>query len=203
MTEGNGNDSSEESRRSFMRKGALASGAAALGLSSSGSAAAQEEGTETAQDSGTATAQADDGAVRAEQGRQALIFANEFNPNARFAFISDALDWSPNFGDVRGGLFTDYDTYMIRWSNTGEIAPFFVASDANVGEFNDEAGFVVDADDDPDQPQLFQMSREFATSDENQQLLQVQFSPVPEDEEDAVLAVEPWWQRPGEGDNDN
>jgi hypothetical protein len=47
---------------------------------------------------------------------------------------------------------------MIRWLNTNQTVPLFVAQGANVGEYDEELGFVVDVDDDPNQPQLFEMN---------------------------------------------
>lgn len=75
-----------DSRRDFLKKGALASGGLLLGAS------------------GTAAAQQDDDGIL-DEGWQALIFISNFHPNGRFVFVSDVVDWPPNYGDVQDSFF--------------------------------------------------------------------------------------------------
>lgn len=163
----------DETRRSFLKKSAVATvGASALG---SGVGAAQNVGD-------------------LDEGWKALLFADNFHPEARFTFVSGVVEWTPNYGDVTDSWFTDYDTRMIRWLNTDETVPLFVAQGANIGEYDEELGFVTDADDDPDQPQVFEMNREWTPFGDNSRLVTVNASPVPEDEEDQILETDDWWQ---------
>lgn len=67
----------ESSRRSFMKKSAIASGGLAVGLSGAGTIAAQD-GTQQ------------DGNVM-----RGLMFNSQFHPRARFQIISESIDWAP------------------------------------------------------------------------------------------------------------
>ncbi len=169
-----------------MKKGAVASGALAIG--GSGVVAGQEgEGTDTDDDDG--------GIGDLDDNWKALIFASNFHPNARFTFVSGVIEWVPNYGDVRDSFFSDYNTYHIRWLNTDEVVPLFVAHDANIGEYDDDLGFITDADDDQNQPQLFEMNREWTPFSDNERLITVNASPVGEETEDDILDNEDWWQQ--------
>ena len=162
-----------ETRRSFMKKGAVATvGASALG---SGVGAAQDDGGLT-------------------EGWKALISADNFHPGGRFTFVSGVVDWSPTYGDVQDSWFSDYNTRMIRWLNTNQTVPLFVAQSANVGDYDSELGFVTDVDDDQNQPQLFEVNQEWTPFGDNPQLVTVNASPVSEEEEDQILENEDWWQ---------
>lgn len=164
-----------DSRRSFIKKGAVATGALALGAS--GSAVAQRGNDDIL-----------------DEGWQALVFIDNFHPNARFTFVSGVVDWVPNYGDINDSLFADYNTYHIRWLNTDEVVPLFVAEDANIGEYDSDLGFIPDADDDSDQPQLYEMEQEWTPFGDNERLITVEASPVDEDTEDSILETEDWWQ---------
>lgn len=164
-----------ETRRSFLQKSAVASVAA--GAIASGVGGAQD--------------------FDLDDEWKALIFADNFHPEARFTFVSGVVEWTPNYGDVRDSWFSDYNTYHIRWLNTDEIVPLFVAHDAEIGEYDQELGFIPDADDDPDQPQLFEMNQEWTPFGDNPRLVEVDASPVAEDEEDQILENDDWWQSGG------
>lgn len=168
----------DETRRSFLKKSAVATvGASALG-------------------SGVGAAQEDD---QLGEGWKALISVDNFHPDARFTFVSGVVDWTPTYGNVQESWFSDYNTRMIRWLNTNQTVPLFVAQGANVGEFDEELGFVADVDDDQNQPQLFQMNQEWTPFGDDPQLITVNASPVPEEEEDQILENEDWWQTGGDG----
>lgn len=168
---------SDDSRRSFLKKGALATGALTIGAS------------------GTAVAQEDDGVFGdLDDAWKALINVDNFHPNGRFTFVSEVIEWNPSYGDVQDSWFSDYNTYQIRWLNGDEIVPLYVAHDANIGEYDEELGFIPDADDDQNQPQLFEMNREWTPFSDNNQLITVNASPVTEEEEDDILETQDWWQ---------
>ena len=187
MTDGNP-ILSDDSRRSFIKKSALTTGVLALGAT--GSAAAQQDGggeTETQ----TETPPDDNGGGGG--GGEGIIQVGQFYPNARFTIVSGVIDWVPNVPEVRDDVFDSYNTYQIRWLNTNEIVPFYVGQDSNVGEFDDDLGFIAD-DDDTNQPQLYEMDEDWELFDEGNNLVEVTFSTVPEEEEDSILANDDWWQ---------
>ena len=165
----------DETRRSFMKKSAVAS--VGVGALASGGVGAQD---------------ADIG-----EGWKALIFTDSFHPNARFTFVSGVVKWTPNFGEVQDNWFSNYDTYNIRWLNTDNVVPLFVAQDANIGEYDPDLGFIPDADDDPNQPQLYEMDQEWTPFGDSPRLITVNASPVPEEDEDSILEDEDWWQTGG------
>ena len=166
----------DSSRRSVLKTGALTT--AGLALTGVGSAAAQ------------------DGDVVDGESDKALMFADEFNPNSRFVITSPVIRWNPNVQEVRDADWSEYNTRMIRYLNTGQRAQFFMAEDAEVPEFDQEAGYVVDAEGDTQQdtpqPEVFSMEQEWAPFGASR-LVTVNFSPVGEDEEDDLLDDEDWW----------
>lgn len=168
---------SDETRRSFLKRGAVATAGVAA---ATGGVSAQADG--------------DDDFGDLDDDWKALTFVDNFHPNARFTFVSGVVEWVPNYGDVRDSWFSEYNTRMIRWLNTDETVPLFVAHDAEVGEYDEGLGFVTDANDDQNQPQLFEMNREWTPFGDNERLVTVNVSPVGEDEEDQILENEDWWQ---------
>ncbi|MFB6179366.1 MAG: hypothetical protein ABEI77_06550 [Halorientalis sp.] len=167
----------DSTRRSVLKTGSLA----AAGLSVIGS--------------GTAAAQNGNGGVD-QASDKALLFADEFNPNARFVITSPVIRWVPKVEQVRDADWSDYNTRMIRYLNTGQRATFFMAEAAEVPEFDQDAGYVVDAEGDTTQgtpqPEVFQMNQEYAPFGASR-LVTVNFRPVGEDEEDRLLGNEDWW----------
>lgn len=102
----------ESSRRTFMKNGALASGAVALGLS--GSAAAQDG----------------DGGTDPDAEFKGLMFTGQFHPGARIRVVSDVVEWEP---EVTGfTAWSDYNTRFARYQNTNERVPFFPSNEAEV-----------------------------------------------------------------------
>ena len=172
---------SDESRRSVLKKGALATAGAGIVSGGIGSAVAQEDGGDDTEAS----------------GQKALIFQNNFRPFARFSFVSDVIDWVPNVEEVSNNVWSNYNVRMIRYLNTGEQVPFFVAQDAQIGQYDDQLGFVVDDDDDASQPQVYEMDKNFALFGDSPHIVTVNFSPVGEEEEDDLLDNEDWWQGTG------
>jgi len=167
----------DESRRSFLKKSAVAT--AGVGAAASGTASAQDG----------------DGGDYFGQEWKALVFPQTFYPEARFTFVSDVVEWTPNYGDVQDSWFTDYNTRMIRWLNTGQQDQLFVAEDANIGEFDENLGFVPDqGDGDENQPQVYEVRPEWAPFGDNQDLITVNFSPADPETSDQILDADDWWQ---------
>lgn len=184
MTDENSDSNDGKLRRTFMREGAVASGGLALGLSAAGSVSAQDGGI-------------------LDGNAKGLISSGNVYPAARFVFVSGVVEWTPNYGDIRDSWFSDFNTYMIRWLNTGNVVPFWVAEEADVGQFDSDLGFVTD-DEDQSQPRLYEMEREFTPFGDNPRLTEVEFSAIDQEEEDAILENEDWWQEgdgggPGDG----
>jgi len=183
----------DDSRRSFLKKSAVAT--AGVGLAASGTASAQD---------------GDDDDYFGQEWK-GLVFPQTFYPEARFSFVSDVVEWTPNYGDVRDSWFTDYNTRMIRWLNTGEQDQLFVAEDANIGDFDEDLGFVPDqGEGDDSQPQVFEIRPEWAPFGDNQDLITVNFSPADPETSDQILDADDWWvdqqdafETNGNGDNGN
>lgn len=125
-----------ESRRSFLQKGALASGAAAvglggLGLSRSADPVAGQDDNETATPNGTDAS--GDAGLQANGGGKALMFNDEFRPGAQFRVKSPVVEQNPDvMGVQEGDVFSEYNTRVIEYLNTDEEAYFFPAHDAEV-----------------------------------------------------------------------
>lgn len=177
----------DETRRDVIKKGAAVTAAAGLGAT----------GVASAQDGGGA----DGGNL--DESWKALIGVQDFNPNARFTFVSGVVDWTPTYGDMQDSWFSDYNTRMIRYLNEGQTVPLHVAQDANIGNYDEDLGFVVHPGDDSNQPQVFQMNQEWTPFGDNPNLLTVKCSPVAEDQEDNLLENEGWWQETGQVDGNN
>lgn len=170
----------DESRRSFLKKSAVAT--AGVGAAASGTASAQNGD------------DADDDDFFGQEWK-ALVFPQTFYPEARFTFVSGVVEWTPNYGDVQDSWFTDYNTRMIRWLNTGQQDQLFVAEDANIGDYDEDLGFVPDqGDGDEDQPQVFEVRPEWAPFGDNQDLITVNFSPADPETSDQILDADDWWQ---------
>jgi len=84
-----------DTRRTFIKKGAVTSGALMLGLSGSGTVAAQNG------------------------GGQGLMYTNEFNGDALFRVISPVLEQNPEV-DTDENIFNEYTTRRISYLNTDE-----------------------------------------------------------------------------------
>ncbi|QLH84231.1 hypothetical protein [Halosimplex pelagicum] len=182
-------DTPEESRRSVMKKSALAAA-----------------GTAAASGAGVAAAQDDDGDDAGVQDSQkALLFTDSVRPRADFVVTSPVVEWVPHVEEVRDNVWSDYNTRMIRYLGTGERATIFVAEEAELPEYDEEAGYVIDdagdtADDGTVQPEVFTIDPEFTLFDTDGWLTTINFSPVGEDEEDDLLDNEDWWLADDEGD---
>ncbi|WP_176548074.1 hypothetical protein [Natrinema sp. CBA1119] len=168
-------DSEESTRRTFMKQGATAT--AGLALVGAGA--------------GTATAQ--DGGIL-DEGWEALIFANNFHPEARFTFVSGVVEWTPNYGDVRDSWFSEYNTYQIRWLNTGEVVSLFVSEDAEIGQYNENLGYIPEPEEGQNRPQVFEVNQEWTPFSDNQQLITINVNPADDEVAESILENDDWWQ---------
>lgn len=169
---------SDESRRTFLKKGAVVTAGASA--AASGVTSAQEDDEERP------------GAL--EGAWEALIFQNNFHPEARFAIVSDTLDWSPNYGGIDDSWFTGYNTRTIRWLNTGEHVQLFVADEADIGQYDVSLGYVPNQEEGSDRPLVFEVSPEWSPFDNDPRLTTINFSPVEEEIETRLLEGDDWWR---------
>ena len=169
-----------ESRRSFVKKGALAGSALALGAS--GSAAAQTT------DGGTPTTPTD-----SAEKIDAVIQGSNFHPNGRFNFASGVVDFTPEFPAVARDVLASYNTYMIRWLNTNEMVPIWIEGDATLDAFNEQLGFIPDSEN-PNQPSIFEMDAGMQPFQESNHLVEVAISPIPQDEQENVLDTDEFYE---------
>jgi len=161
-------------RRSVLKKGAAATAGLGLTAGATGSAAAQDDD--------------DDGVFEDQEWDKAIIPAGQFQPRGRFIITSPVLEWNPRVEEIRDNVWSEYNTRVIRYLNTNDMVVFWQAEDAEVPNFNQEAGYVVDAEGDTfedgsPQPEIFRMHSEGALFGDSG-FMTVNFTPVGEDEED-------------------
>lgn len=95
----------DESRRSFMKKSAIASGGLAMGMSGAGTVAAQDGG---------------------NQGNvmRGLMFNTQFHPRAQFEVVSQPIDWAPVETDQEGDNFLNEANDELLFDNPEVFAQF-------------------------------------------------------------------------------
>lgn len=120
----------DESRRSFMKKSAIASGGLAMGLSGTGTVAAQDGNNQ-------------DNVMRG------LMFNTQFHPRAQFTIASQQIDWAPVETDEEGDnflneandellfdnpqVFANFNTRVINYQiGRQSWAMLFIQQDANI-----------------------------------------------------------------------
>lgn len=170
----------DSTRRSVLKGGALATAGVGLAGVTTGSGAAQ-----------------DNGVVDNQEWDKAIIAASHFQPRGRFIITSPVLQWDPNVEEIEDNVWSEYNTRMIRYLNNREQVPYWQAHQAEVPEYNQQAGYVVDAEGDTGpnktpQPEIFRMHSEgslFGASG----YVTINFTPVSEDEEDDLLDDDDWW----------
>ncbi|WP_225333197.1 hypothetical protein [Halomicrobium urmianum] len=167
----------DPTRRSVLKKGAAATAGLGLTAAGSGSAAAQDDG--------------DDDIIDDREWDKAIIPAGQFQPRSRFIITSPVLQWNPRVEEIRDNVWSEYNTRAIRYLNSNEHVLFWQAQDAEVPEFDQEAGYVVDAEgdtfqDDTPQPEVFRMHSEGALFGDSGYVT-INFTPVGEDEEDQLF----------------
>ena len=169
----------ESSRRNFMKKGALAT--AGVGLTASGTAAAQEED--------------DDDVFANDEQWTFIMFQNDFRPESEFIITSPVLDWTPDVPANLGSPFEGFNTRMIRYRGTGDNVLFFQSQGAQVPNYNEEAGYVVDDDqtfgeNEFTQPEVFSLWNDASYYEGTNRLVTGSFSPVEEDFENQIFGEE-------------
>lgn len=176
-------DKLKDSRREFMKKGAAATAGAGVLASGTGSVAAQTDDNDDEFDD--------------QEWDKAIIAASHFQPRSRFVITSPVLKWSPSVDEIQDNVWSEYNTRMIRYLNTNEQVPYWQAHEAEVPDFDQKAGYVVDAEgetgpNNTPQPEIFRMHPEgsiFGASG----FVTVNFTPVSEDEQDDLLDDDDWW----------
>lgn len=116
-------ESTSQSRRWFVKTGAVTSGALALGLS--GGAAAQQ--TETPTEEPTETPSGDQ-----PDWRQAFMFSDEFHAGTVFRVVSPVLE-DPPAAETPPAV-EDWSVRVIEYFNTNQEEYLFVPPDANLEE---------------------------------------------------------------------
>ena len=132
MTENDQRLLGSESRRSFVKKGALASGGLTFGLSGTGAAQDGGNGSDGNGGGGNGGGNGGDGGSVAEGGK-ALMFNDEFRPGAQFRVVSPVVEQQPDVSGVnQGDIWSDYNTRIIEFVNTNERVTLFPAHDAEI-----------------------------------------------------------------------
>lgn len=207
-----------DSRRSILKKGALATGALTLG--GVGTVAAQEDGDAIFGDD----PDENPGELFVEaEAQKALMFRQDFVPAGLFTIVSPVIDAQPDVEEITDNIYSEYNTRTIRYVHpfTSNV-PFYPAQAATIGPFEEQFGSVVDDDfvgdddagdfqdqddeseilvnDEPIEadgieenelrqlrPTVFALRREANFFGDSERIVEVQFSPVPEDQEEAVF----------------
>lgn len=126
---------SDESRRSLLKKGALATAGAGL-VGTADAVAAGEDGA------------GDDGPDGDGGGSgEALVHVSQARPASRFVVTSPVLDWQPSVPGIPDDVWAAYDARVVRYLNTGERVLCWQASEATLPPYDLQAGHVVDAGD--------------------------------------------------------
>lgn len=188
-------ETAESTRRTFLKTGSLAVAGASL----------------TATGLGVVTAQDGDGGLFDEQNAsEGLMYPAHFNPNGLFTITTPPIDNKPEGADgFFEGLFTDYNMRIIRYINpVTQNVPLFPQEEADIGQFEERLGFVVDdnfiqndnvvldgtplADLNENQlgqvrPRIFALAQNTEPFQDSDNLVSVQFSPIPQQEEQRVF----------------
>ncbi|MFC4552160.1 MULTISPECIES: twin-arginine translocation signal domain-containing protein [Halorussus] len=105
------------SRRTVLKRSALAAGAVGLGGSAVTTGAGQED---------------------SPTSMRALMYLDQVYSLARFQVVSPSLDWTPEFGslpeNVPRPINENYQTRVIKYQNTNERVLFFPRADAEIDE---------------------------------------------------------------------
>lgn len=187
MTDEEPPDHGTDSRRTFMKKSALASAAAGLGVSGVDATA-------------RGTDDDDDDQIVNDTTYRALMFVDQFQPGAKFVIVSPVVDWTPDVPEVRDNIPADYNTRVVRYLNVDLFRILYMPHDAEIPPYAPEFGYVVDdRNSSPNgrpAPQVYQLHRESGLVEGTDQLMRdVTFSPLEEDVEEKVLDNEDWWQK--------
>ena len=216
------NTDDSDSRRSFLKKGALASIAAGLSVTGTGTAGAQEGenggdfifGDDSDENVGNLFNEA--------EAMKALMFRQHFIPAGLFTVASPVVEFKPDVEEITDNVYSNYNSRTIRYiTPVNSNVPFFPANDAALGPFDERLGFVADddfveeddfgdfqdddnreeivVDDQPIEadgvdeqelrrlrPTIFALRRESSLFGDSEEIVTVNFSPIPEENEEAI-----------------
>lgn len=189
------NETSESTRRTFLKVGGATAVGASLAATSLTSVSAQDGG---------------DGLFNEENASEGLMYPSHFNASGLFTITSPPHDNKPKGADgLFEGLFTDYNMRQIRYikPNTQNV-PLFPQEEANIGQFEERLGFVVDNnfvqngdvvfDGTPlaelnekqlsnIRPTIFALSQNSELFQDSDNLVSVKFSPIPQNQEQRIF----------------
>lgn len=169
----------------------------AAGIATAGMSAAAGIGSAAAQEGGDG---GDDGGIVEQDsgGKKGLTFQANFRPGAKIAIVSDVVDWWPEVDAVTDNIWSDYNTRIMRYLNTGEHVLLYVAEAAEISRYDEDLGFVVDPDDgEAARPQVYDLDRNYTLFGGSSGLVTVNFVPIREENEGDVLENEDWWRQDG------
>lgn len=188
-------ETAEPTRRTFLKTGSLAVAGAGLTATGLGSVMAQD---------------GDGGLFDEQNASEGVMYPAHFNPNALFTITSPPIDNAPEGADdLFEGLFTDYNMRIIRYINpVTQNVPLFPQEEADIGQFEERFGFVVDDDFVQDdevvldgtpladlnekqlgqiRPRIFALAQNTEPFQDSDNLVSVQFSPIPQQEEQRIF----------------
>lgn len=166
-------------------------------------------GSVTAQD-GEDSDPFDDDLFVSEEAMKGLMWRDHWHPDDLFTIASPIIETNPDIEEVNDNIWSGYNTRIIRYLDSDEHVLMFVANDAAVGPFDDAFGYVVDDDfvenneivvggsplgDDGGvdnqelqqlRPTVYALNRETNLFGDTENLVTVEFSPIPDDQEQAV-----------------
>ena len=184
------NEADEDTRRSFLKKGALATAGTVAGA---GSAAGQETaGQETSSQETTAQEGSDNGTIFVDDEMfQGLMYSDQIRPLSNFYITSPVLNYTPNVPERLGGPVTEYNMRIITYVATAERVQLFVPNDASFPEYSDYFGYIVDdegqyPEDEWHPPEVYTFTGEFQPYKDTDKLAQVKFAPLEQSAEEAL-----------------
>ncbi|GAA0670510.1 hypothetical protein ACFQDG_07415 [Natronoarchaeum mannanilyticum] len=198
------NDSTgwNESRRGVLRSGALALGGV-VGLSSGVAAGQQTNETDSGDGVDPRDGDDDDPDFVIDREYEFAMFQQDFQSIGEFIITSPVIDWSPAVTLADGTALGDsYNTRMIRYRD-GELVAMFVDRDAELPDYSERVGYVVDPEQEVDQgefvqPQVYTMGGAGVEMD-GDLLVNPVFRPVEDDYQEALLRTRAFGlQRNGE-----
>lgn len=195
MTRNSDSQTDASSRRTFLKAGGATIVGGALATSGLGSVTAQDGG---------------DGLFVENEASEGVMYPTHFNPSGLFTITSPPIDNAPEGAEgFFESIFTDYNMRTIRYIKPGtQNVPLFVQEESEVGRYQEQLGFVVDNDFLQDgnvvfdgtpfqdlnqqqrsnvRPTVFALGRNTEPFQDSDQLVNVQFSPIPQNREQQIF----------------
>lgn len=193
-TERRPDETGESTRRTFLKAGGATVVGAGLAVGGFGSVAGQDG----------------DGLFVEDEASEGLMYPTHFEPGGLFVVTSPAIDRVPE--EIQGlfqGLFNDHNMRIIRYirPNTQNV-PLFPREAADIGTYRNRLGFVVDDDFVEDgnvvldgtrlqdlnpgqydnvRPTIFALGQDTEPFQDSENLVSVEFSPIPQNEEERIF----------------